>query len=67
MAKLGRAIISHPDEDEQIELLGDLAEQYLRDKVAFRYADLNKAPKAKPSTNKSDGKQPIPFRIEAGK
>lgn len=31
MAKLKRAIISHPDEDERIELLGDLAVQYLKE------------------------------------
>jgi len=31
MAKLTRATFSNPDEDEQIELLGDLAEQYLKE------------------------------------
>jgi len=36
MAKLKRAIISHPDEDERIELFGDLAEQYLKEMEQHR-------------------------------
>lgn len=39
MAKLTRAIINHPDEDELIELLGDLAEQYLREIERHRASD----------------------------
>ncbi len=39
MAKLIRATFSHPDEDERIELLGDLAEQYLKEIGRHRASD----------------------------